>query len=206
MSNHCWTLAAVGLLAGSLAAQTPARAPGLYATFQTTMGEFTTVLFEKEAPVTVHNFESLEKGTKPWKDPKTGQMVKRPLFDGLTFHRVIPGFMIQGGDPAGNGTGDIGFTIKDEFVRTLTFAKPGMLAMANTGEPHTGACQFFITVAPTPHLNMHHTIFGQVVEGYDVVEKISKVRTGREDRPVVPVRITKIVFTREGPPPAAPAK
>jgi cyclophilin family peptidyl-prolyl cis-trans isomerase len=206
MSNHR-ILAAIGLLAGSLAAQTPpaqapARSPGLYATIHTSMGDITTILFEKEAPITVKNFIDLEKGRKAWKDQKTGEMVRRPLYSGTIFHRVIPGFMIQGGDPRGNGTGDPGFTIKDEFVPSLTFAKHGMLAMANIGEPNTGGCQFFITVAPTPHLNGHHTIFGEVVEGYDVAEKISKVKTGAEDKPVVPVRITSITFTREGPAPA----
>jgi len=185
----------------------PAPEPGLYATINTSMGAIKVKLFEKEAPITVRNFRALAQGTKEWKDPKTGQMVKRPLYAGTTFHRVIPNFMIQGGDPAGNGSGEIGFTIPDEFVSTLTFDKPGRLAMANTGDPHTGACQFFITDAATTWLNGKHTIFGQVIEGQDVVHQIINVPvTNRQDnKPLKAVRIVSIVFKRVGPPPAAPA-
>ncbi len=199
------SLAVWGLLAAALGAQTPAatpavqvpaREPGLYATIRTSMGPVTVKMFEKEAPVTVKNFLDLELGRKAWKDQKTGEMVQRPLYDGTTFHRVISGFMIQGGDPKGDGTGDAGFTIKDEFAPSLKFDIPGRLAMANVGQPNTGACQFFITVVPTPHLNGKHTIFGQVIEGQDVVNKIAIVRTDRFDRPLKPVRITKITFER----------
>jgi len=181
----------------------PALAPGLYATIHTSMGNITVKLFEKEAPITVRNFVGLARGTKPWKNAK-GEMVHgRSLYAGTTFHRVIPRFMIQGGDPAGNGMGDVGFTIPDEFVPSLTFDQPGRLAMANTGAPHTGASQFFITVAPTPWLNGKHTIFGQVVEGQDVVDKIVMVPRNAEDKPNTPVRIVSITIKREGPAPAA---
>ncbi|HTT65212.1 MAG TPA: peptidylprolyl isomerase [Bryobacteraceae bacterium] len=186
--------------AGAPAAK-PAREPGLYATINTTMGAITVKFFEKEAPITVRNFEALARGTKAWRDQKTGQMVKRPLYTGTIFHRVIPNFMIQGGDPAGNGMGDVGFTIPDEFSPNLKFDVPGRLAMANTGQPHTGASQFFITVAPTAWLNGKHTIFGQVIEGQDVVNKIVAVKTGAQDKPLSPVKIVSIVFKREGPPP-----
>jgi len=211
------TIALLGMVAGALAqtppaagtpAAPPAPAPGLYATFHTSMGDIKVKLFEKEAPITVKNFVALARGTKAWRDQKTGQMVTRPLYNSTTFHRVIPRFMIQGGDPAGNGGGDVGFTIRDEFVSSLTFDKPGILAMANTGQPHTGACQFFITVAPTPWLNGKHTIFGQVVEGQDVVDKIVNTPRNAQDKPQTPVRIISVLIKRVGPPPApaTPAK
>jgi peptidyl-prolyl cis-trans isomerase A (cyclophilin A) len=180
----------------------PARDPGLYGTIQTSMGPIVVQLFEKEAPVTVKNFIDLQRGRKAWKDQKTGEMVRRPLYSGTTFHRAIPGFMIQGGDPAGNGMGDVGFTIKDEFDASLKFDKPGRLAMANTGSPHTGACQFFLTVVPTPHLNMQHTIFGQVMEGQNVADEIVKVPRNRDDKPLKPIYIKTITFARVGPAPA----
>ncbi len=195
------SLLALALMAMTLKAQSSAqtREPGLYATMNTTLGAITLKLFEAESPITVRNFVYLAQGRKPWRDPKTGQTVTRPLYNGLTFHRVIPRFMIQGGDPAGNGTGNVGFSIKDEFSPSLKFDVPGRLAMANAG-PGTGSCQFFITEVPTPYLNGKHTIFGQVVEGQDVVNKIARVPT-RDDMPVTPVRITTITFKREGPAP-----
>lgn len=183
------------------AASAPARAPGLYATLTTSLGAITLVLYENEAPITVKNFVDLARGRKSWRDPKTGLFVRRPLYNGLTFHRVIPGFMIQGGDPAGNGTG--GTTpIKDEFRPSLTFDQPGRLAMANLGVPGTGSCQFFITDGLTPHLNGKHTIFGQVTGGLDVVKKIAAVPVGPNDMPKTPVKILSVTFQREGPPPA----
>jgi cyclophilin family peptidyl-prolyl cis-trans isomerase len=188
------------------AAQPPAaaREPGLYAVITTSMGPITVKLFEKEAPVTVKNFIDLAKGRKSWKDQKTGQMVRRPLYPGTTFHRVIPGFMIQGGDPTGTGAGDPGFVIPDEFAPTLKFDVAGRLAMANAG-PKTGNCQFFITEVATPHLNGLHTIFGQVVDGQDLVSKIARVPRDSNDKPRTPVRIVSITFQREGPaPPNAP--
>ncbi len=175
------------------------REPGLYATLKTTQGDIVVKFFELEAPVTVKNFIDLARGSKAWKDPKTGAMVKRPLYAGTIFHRVIPGFMIQGGDPTGTGGGEVGFTIADEFVETLKFDVPGRLAMANTGDPHTGSSQFFLTEVATPHLDGKHTIFGQVVEGQEVVTKIANVPRGREDKPRVPVRLNAVIFKREGP-------
>src|SRR5215470_5812565 len=127
--------------------------PGLYAIFNTSMGRIIAVLYEKEAPVTVQNFMALARGTKPWKDPKSGAMVAKPLYNGVTFHRVIPDFMIQTGDPTATGSHDCGFTIKDEVSPGLKFDRPGRLGMANTGSPHSGACQFFITDKPYPSLD-----------------------------------------------------
>ncbi len=180
----------------------PAREPGLYAIFRTSMGEITAQLFEKETPVTVRNFSALARGIKPWKDPKTGQMVKRPLYNNITFHRVIPNFMIQTGDPTGTGSADCGFTVKDEIVPTLKFDRPGRLAMANIGSPNTGACQFFITEVAYPSLNGDYTLFGQVVEGQDVVNKIAHVPTGANNKPRTAVRLISVTIKREGPPPA----
>jgi peptidyl-prolyl cis-trans isomerase A (cyclophilin A) len=168
------------------------------------MGPVTVRLFEKEAPATVRNFQALARGTKPWRDA-TGQMVKRPLLPGTIFHRVIPNFMIQGGDHTGTGMGDPGFVIPDEFHPDLKFDVPGRLAMANAG-PRTSSSQFFITEGPTPHLNGLHTIFGQVIEGQDVVAKIARVPRDANDKPRAPVRLTNVVFKREGPPPAPAAK
>jgi len=194
------------LLAAGLRAQAPpseprpAREPGLYATFKTSQGDITARLFETEAPVTVQNFVDLARGTRSWKDPKTREMVKRPLYPNTTFHRVMPGFMIQGGDPTGTGMGEIGYTIADEFVPALKFDQPGRLAMANTGDPHTGSSQFFITEVPTPHLDGKHTIFGQVVEGQDIVNKIAHLPAVRE-KPQPAVKLLGIIFQREGPAP-----
>ena len=181
----------------------PARDPGLYATINTSMGPIVCVLYEKESPITVRNFVALARGGKPWTDPKTKTKTTRPLYSGTTFHRVIPGFMIQGGDPEGTGMGGGGLTpIPDEFTPSLKFDKPGRLAMANSG-PRTGTCQFFITEAPTPHLDGLHTIFGQVVEGQDLVTKIANVPKDGNDKPKTPVKIVSIKITREGPAPAA---
>jgi len=198
---------------GGLLAQTPAtdaaqpkpaREDGLYAVMTTTQGVITLRLFEKEAPITVRNFTGLVRGTKEFKDPKTGQMVKRPFYNGITFHRVIPGFMIQAGDPTALGTYDGGYSIPDEFVPTLKFDVVGRLAMANAG-PHTGSTQFFITDSQPQHLNGHHTIFGQVVEGQEVVTKIAAVPRDSNDKPRTPVKIVSIKLERVGPPPAPAA-
>src|SRR5262245_16887941 len=184
----------------------PAREPGTYATFTTSLGTIVCVLYEKESPITVKNFIALARGGKAWTDPKTGQKVTRPLYSGTIFHRVLPGFMIQGGDPMGTGMGDGGLTpIPDEFHPSLKFDKPGRLAMANAG-PRTGTCQFFITEVPTPHLDGKHTIFGQVVEGQDLVTKIANVPRDSNDKPRTPVRIVSIRITREGPPPTPAPK
>jgi peptidyl-prolyl cis-trans isomerase A (cyclophilin A) len=178
----------------------PAREPGLYATITTTMGTIVAQLFEKQSPITVKNFVDLARGTKEWVDPATRQKVKRPLYNGLIFHRVIPGFMIQTGDPLGNGTGGTD-AIPDEFDPSLTFDRPGKLGMANAG-PGTGSSQFFITEVPTPHLDGKHTIFGQVVEGQDVVEKIARAPRDARDKPVTPIRMVRVSITRVGPGPA----
>jgi peptidyl-prolyl cis-trans isomerase A (cyclophilin A) len=210
-------LIAITLIAGSaLTAQTPAapqaegapakpaRENGLYAVMNTSLGAITLHLFEKETPVTVRNFTGLVRGTKEFRDPKSGQMVKRPFFPGIAFHRVIPGFMIQVGDPTGTGMYNAGYTIGDEFVPELKFDVPGRLAMANTGQPHTNSTQFFITDGTPQHLNGHHTIFGQVIDGQDVVHKIANVPT-TDDKPRTPVKILSIKLEREGPPPAPAA-
>jgi peptidyl-prolyl cis-trans isomerase A (cyclophilin A) len=159
---------------------------GHYAIFDTTLGEITCELFPTQAPVTVQNFVGLAEGTKEFVDPRTRQRTKRPFYDGLTFHRVIPRFMIQGGCPLGSGTGGPGYRFQDEFSDDLTFDRPGRLAMANAG-PGTNGSQFFITVAPTDWLNKRHTIFGQVVKGMDVVHKIVNGSRGVSDRPKTPV-------------------
>jgi cyclophilin family peptidyl-prolyl cis-trans isomerase len=190
-------------------APAPAREPGLYATLTTSMGTIVAVLYEKEAPVTVQNFTALARGTKPWKDPKTGAMVAKPLYNGVTFHRVIKDFMIQTGDPTATGSHECGFTIADEVVPTLKFDRPGRLGMANVGTPHTGACQFFITQAAYPSLNPptgNYTIFGQVVEGQEVVDKIATVPTGANNKPLTPVRVLSVTVKREGPAPTPAVK
>jgi peptidyl-prolyl cis-trans isomerase A (cyclophilin A) len=180
----------------AFAQEKPKLNPGVYANFETSMGNFTCELFEKDAPITVANFIGLASGTKDWRDPKTGTTMKgKPLYDGLIFHRIIDGFMIQGGDPAGNGTGGPGFAIKDEIK--LKHEKAGTLAMANAG-PNTAGSQFYVTVAPQPGLDSAHayTVFGQVVSGLDVVLAIGKVKTGAGDRPVTPVVIKKVSIER----------
>ena len=169
--------------------------PGVYARFDTTEGSFTLRLFEKEAPQTVANFVGLAEGTKEWKDPATGAKKKAPFYDGIVFHRVIGGFMIQGGDPLGQGTGGPGYQFADEFHPSLRHDRAGILSMANSG-PNTNGSQFFITLGPTPHLDRRHSVFGAVVSCLDVVQKIGNVPTGRQDRPVVPVVINKVTIER----------
>ena len=162
------------------------------ATFKTSLGDITIELFPKSAPKTVANFVSLAKGTKDWMDPKTNKLVSgKPLYSGTIFHRVIPDFMIQGGDPAGTGMGGPGYKFEDEFTGSETFSEPYMLAMANAG-PNTNGSQFFITVAPTTWLNGKHTIFGKVTKGQDVVDKISTVKTLPGDKPVTPVTLNAV--------------
>ena len=185
---------------------TPPREAGLYARLETTMGSITARLFETEAPATVRSFVSLAEGKKPFKDPKTGQMVRRPFYSGMAVHRVIPGFMIQMGDPTGTGAYDPGFTVPDELNPALRFDRPGRVGMENTGDRNSGNCQFFITEVPTPHLNNLHTVFGQVVEGQDVVQKIANAPRNADNKPRTPVTITRVVFERVGPEPAAPKK
>ncbi len=162
------------------------------ATFVTSLGDIHCTLFPDKAPLTVANFIGLATGTKDWKDPKTGKMMHGvPLYNGTIFHRVIPNFMIQGGDPTGTGTGDPGYSFKDEFSDDLTFDQPGRLAMANSG-PNTNGSQFFITEVPTPHLNGKHTIFGQC-EDLDLIKKIARLATDpRDDKPYDPPKIISI--------------
>ena len=170
-------------------------APGTYAHFDTTLGRFTVKLFEKEAPTTVANFTGLAEGTREWTHPGTGAKAKTPFYDGIIFHRVISGFMIQGGDPLGEGYGGPGYKFGDEFHPSLRHTKAGLLSMANAG-PGTNGSQFFITLGPTPHLDNKHTIFGDVVEGMDVVEKIGSTKTDGRDRPVTPVVMQKVTIER----------
>ena len=168
---------------------------GTYAHFDTTEGSFTIRLFEKEAPRHVANFVGLAEGTKEWQDPATGERKKAPYYDGVIFHRIIEGFMIQGGDPLGQGTGGPGYKFADEFHPSLRHGKAGMLSMANAG-PNTNGSQFFITLGPTPHLDNRHSVFGEVVTGLDVVKKIGAVPTGGQDRPVKPVVMNQVTIER----------
>jgi len=162
------------------------------ATFVTSEGSFTVRLMPDHAPMTVENFVGLAKGTKPWTDPRNGASSSGPYYDGTVFHRVIDKFMIQGGDPTGTGTGGPGYTFEDETPSDgPRFDRPGLLAMANAG-PNTNGSQFFVTVAPTDWLSGKHTIFGEVTEGYEVVEKISKVPTRGQDRPAPDVVLERI--------------
>jgi peptidyl-prolyl cis-trans isomerase A (cyclophilin A) len=163
------------------------------ATLHTNHGDITLNLFPDQAPKTVANFVGLATGTKEFADPETGAPTTGKFYDGLTFHRVIDGFMIQGGCPLGTGTGGPGYSFADEFHPDLVFSKPYLLAMANAG-PGTNGSQFFITVGPTPHLNRRHTIFGEVADqsSRNVVDEIARVRTGRMDRPAEPVVIESV--------------
>lgn len=173
-----------------------ARTPGLYATFDTTEGKIVCRLFEKEAPKTVQNFVDLAQGKREWTHPDTRKKSSDPLYTGTIFHRVIPNFMIQGGDPAGTGYGGPGYKFEDETKGSPhKFDKPGKLAMANSG-PNTNGSQFFITVAATEWLTGNHTIFGEVVEGQDVANKISGVPRGPQDKPKKDVVINSIEIER----------
>jgi peptidyl-prolyl cis-trans isomerase A (cyclophilin A) len=174
-----------------------ARQPGTYAVFNTSQGQIVARLFEADAPKTVANFIDLAEGKREWVHPTHGKKSTEKLYDGTIFHRVIPNFMIQGGDPAGNGMGGPGYKFEDETKGSPhKFDKPGKLAMANAG-PNTNGSQFFITVAPTQWLTGNHTIFGEVVEGMDVVEKIVKVPRSSQDRPKSPVVLESVLIERE---------
>jgi cyclophilin family peptidyl-prolyl cis-trans isomerase len=174
---------------------------GLYAIFNTEVGKFTTVLYEKDTPNSVATFVQLAQGMLPARDPKTKAMVKRPLYDGTVFYRVLPGQMIQGGSPTGTTVYDCGFTIHDEILPGLLFAQAGRLAMANSGAPDSGGCQFFITTGQVPSWDGKYTIIGQVVEGLDVVQTIGKGPV-HGDQPVTPVKLTSVTIERVGPAPA----
>jgi peptidyl-prolyl cis-trans isomerase A (cyclophilin A) len=168
----------------------------LTAQFTTSEGNFTIRLFEEEAPNTVANFVGLAEGSKEFTDPKTGQKVKRPFYNGLIFHRVIADFMIQGGDPLGTGTGGPGYKFADEFHPRARHSKAGILSMANAG-PNTNGSQFFITLAPTAWLDNKHSVFGEVVEGMDVVKRIGDTQTSKPgDRPVKPITIESVTIAR----------
>ncbi|MGB8769571.1 MAG: peptidylprolyl isomerase [Candidatus Korobacteraceae bacterium] len=173
------------------------RQPGVYATLDTTEGTIVCRLFEEEAPITVKNFIELAEGSREWTHPHTKNKSKARLYDGTIFHRVIPDFMIQGGDPAGTGMGGPGYQFQDETKGSPhKFDKPGKLAMANSG-PGTNGSQFFITVAATPWLTGNHTIFGEVVEGQDVADKITKLPRNRQDKPNKDVVLNSVRIERE---------
>ncbi|WP_405012302.1 peptidylprolyl isomerase [Kitasatospora sp. NBC_01539] len=169
----------------------------LTATLRTDHGDVVVALLPFHAPKTVANFVELAEGTREWTDPSTGEKAARPLYDGTVFHRVIKGFMIQGGDPLGNGTGGPGYAFADEFHPELAFTKPFLLAMANSG-PGTNGSQFFVTVEPAPWLTRKHTIFGEVTDAAsrDVVKKIVATATDDDDRPLKPVVIESVEITR----------
>lgn len=168
----------------------------LYATLQTSQGDIEVRLFPDHAPKTVENFVGLAEGTREWTDPKTGaKRTGRPLYNGTIFHRVIDGFMIQGGDPLGSGRGGPGYRFKDEIHPDLAFTRPYLLAMANVG-PGTNGSQFFVTVTPTPWLTGKHTIFGEVTRGAEIVDEISKAPRGPQDRPVEDVVLQKVGIER----------
>ena len=168
----------------------------LTAKLRTNQGTVQVRLFPDQAPKTVQNFVELAEGSREWTDPKTRQPTTGRLYDGTIFHRVIPRFMIQGGDPLGTGTGGPGYKFADEIHPDLRFDRPYLLAMANAG-PGTNGSQFFITVVPTPHLNGKHTIFGEVVDGREVVDRISQTQTDRNDRPVQDVVLESVSIEQE---------
>ena len=168
----------------------------IFAHINTTEGNFTVRLYAQKAPKTVGNFVELAEGTKAWTDPQTGQPCNNPYYNGVLFHRVISGFMIQTGDPLGNGTGGPGYEFNDEFHQELRHNKAGILSMANRG-PNTNGGQIFITLAPTPHLNDRHSVFGEVTDGMDIVKAIGRVQTGTHDRPVSEVKIKTVTIERQ---------
>jgi len=170
----------------------------LWATLTTSKGVIVVKLFSKDAPATVANFVGLATGEKEWIDPRDSQRKKTPLYDGTEFHRVIPHFMIQGGDPTGTGRGNPGFTFPDEFQSGRKFDKQGILAMANAG-PNTNGSQFFITTSTPHHLDGRHTIFGEVVSGYPVVQAISEVKTMMGNRPTDPVTLVSVTVSDKPP-------
>jgi peptidyl-prolyl cis-trans isomerase A (cyclophilin A) len=168
----------------------------VYAEFATSEGNFTIRLFDQEVPNTVANFVGLAEGTKEWTDPRTNQKSNQPYYDGIIFHRVIDGFMIQGGDPLGKGYGGPGYKFADEFHPKLRHSKAGILSMANAG-PNTNGGQFFITLGPTPHLDNKHSVFGEVDSGMDVVKKIGSTKVGAQDRPAKDIVIQSVTIRRE---------
>jgi len=178
---------------------------GLYAVFTTSEGEFTAKLYEKYTPKSVANFVGLATGTKAWLDPETKTLVKRPMYDNITFHRILRDMMIQSGDPTGTSSHNCGFTIPDEILLGLKFDGPGKLAVANAGKPDTGACQFFITVGPVAQWTGNYTIFGEIVSGMDVVRTINRGQL-IGDKPEKPVKLISVRIQRVGPEPKSKAK
>ncbi|MBI5631000.1 MAG: peptidylprolyl isomerase [Elusimicrobia bacterium] len=182
---------------GACARQAPKQAASQrYALLKTSKGAIMVRLFMDKAPRTTAHFIGLASGKKAWRDPRDGKTKQEPLYHGVLFHRVIPGFMIQTGDPRGDGRGGIGYEIDDEFDPSLSYDRPGLLGMANAG-PNTNGGQFFITLAPTPHLNGHHTIFGEVVRGLEVAHAIAAVprdQSDGSDRPLDPVFLESVTL------------
>jgi peptidyl-prolyl cis-trans isomerase A (cyclophilin A) len=191
-------VAIMGLIAALCSAgetQAQEKKGPVYATLKTSMGDIVIQLFEDKVPKTVANFIELATGTKEWTDPKTKEKVKRPLYNGTIFHRVIPGFMIQGGDPLGSGTGGPGYRFEDEFHSDLRHSKAGILSMANAG-PNTNGSQFFITFKATPWLDGRHSVFGEVVKGQNVVDAIGNVPRDLRDRPVKEIVLQEVIISR----------
>ncbi len=202
--KHIWVLLLIAT--ASLADKPAAPLPnGLYARFNTSKGMIVAVLYEKYTPHSVANFVGLAQGTKAWRDPVTRSMVKRPMYDNLTFHRVLRGQMIQSGDPTGTSAHDCGVTVPDELLIGLSFDRVGRLAVANSGQPDSGACQFFITDDLVAPWNQQYTIFGQVVRGQDVVDAIARAPL-HGDKPVNPVKLISVTIERIGPAPIAKVK
>lgn len=193
------------MMAGCGLAQGPQLPDGLYAVFATGAGDFTAKLYEKDTPKSVANFVALAEGAKAWKDPKTHKMVRRPLFDGETFYRVVPGEMIQSGSATGTTAFDCGVSVTDEFLPGLMFDRAGKLAVANAGSPDSGGCQFFITVGPMRSWDGKYAVFGLVVRGIEVVEKINHAPV-HGDQPLAPVKLTSVTIMRIGPEPAVKGK
>jgi peptidyl-prolyl cis-trans isomerase A (cyclophilin A) len=185
----------LAILAAGAAADAQEKKEPLYATMKTSMGDIVLLLFEDKAPKTVANFVGLADGSKEWTDPKTRQPVRRPLYNGTIFHRVIPGFMIQGGDPLGNGMGGPGYRFEDEFHPDLKHSKAGLISMANAG-PNTNGSQFFITHKATPGLDNRHAVFGEVVKGQEVVVAIGNVPRDFRDRPLKEVVLQEVIISR----------
>ena len=183
----------VGLMSGGAGAQEK-KGP-IYATLNTSLGQVVVQLHDDKVPKTVANFVGLATGAKDWTDPKTREKVKRPLYNGTIFHRVIPGFMIQGGDPLGNGTGGPGYRFEDEFHPSLKHSKAGILSMANAG-PNTNGSQFFITHKATPWLDGRHSVFGEVVKGQEVVDAIANQPRDPRDRPVKDIVLNEVIISR----------
>jgi peptidyl-prolyl cis-trans isomerase A (cyclophilin A) len=188
-------IALVMCVSPGFAAETAEKKTPVYATMKTSMGDIVILLFDDKAPKTVGNFVGLASGTREWIDAKSGEKVKRPLYNGTVFHRVIPGFMIQGGDPLGNGTGGPGYRFEDEFHPDLRHSKAGILSMANAG-PNTNGSQFFITHQATPNLDGRHSVFGEVIKGQDVVVAIGNVSRDFRDRPIKDVVLKEVIISR----------